>query len=84
MGPAAGAATADFSPLERPASHFDPQRSKITARTMYSDEYLNPDGTHTVREATQPLNVQDAKGVWQPIDTTLTTDGTRDKATRHP
>lgn len=67
----------DFSTLttagESAGSHFDPQRSTVVARSMFTTEYLNPDGTHSIKESTAPLNVQDNTGAWQPVDTTLTT-----------
>ncbi|HWA16972.1 MAG TPA: hypothetical protein VG817_11090, partial [Gemmatimonadales bacterium] len=69
--------TGDFSSLTTAAgdsgSHFDPQRSKVIARSMFTTEYLNPDGTHSIEESTTPLNAQDTKGTWQPVDTSLAT-----------
>ncbi|UUV30726.1 PA14 domain-containing protein [Amycolatopsis roodepoortensis] len=61
-------------------SHFDPARSKPVSRSMFTTEYLNPDGTHSVRESTQPLNVQDKAGQWQPVDTTPDTDAVTKRA----
>lgn len=44
---------------------------------MFTTQYLNPDGTHSIEESTTPLNAQDTKGTWQPVDTSLaTTAGT--------
>ncbi|WP_198943296.1 PA14 domain-containing protein [Actinokineospora bangkokensis] len=80
---------ADFTPLANPstgASRFDPQRSRVVARTMFTEEYVNPDGSRTTRQSTQPLNAQDAAGAWQPVDTTLQVDAgsKRAKPKRHP
>ena len=67
----------DFSTLTKAGdgagSHFDPKRSMVVSRTMYTTEYLNPDGTHSIQESTAPLNAQDATGRWQPVDTSLAT-----------
>ncbi|MEU3622562.1 PA14 domain-containing protein [Amycolatopsis coloradensis] len=93
--PPAGAAPAspqagDFAASSRrdggAGSHFDPQRSKPVAQAMFRTEYLNPDGTHSVRESTQPLNVQDAAGKWQAVDTTLDIDAAtkRSAVDNHP
>ncbi|XIF82729.1 PA14 domain-containing protein [Kutzneria buriramensis] len=75
---------ADFTAQSRldggAGSHFDPQRSKPVLRSMFSTEYVNPDGTHSVRQSTQPLNVQDEAGHWQAIQTALTTDTTTRRA----
>ncbi|MFI9382107.1 PA14 domain-containing protein [Kutzneria sp. NPDC052558] len=67
-------------------SHFDPQRSKVISRSMFSEEYLNPDGTHSVRQSTAPLNAKDTSGQWQPVDTNLQIDGgsKRASAKRQP
>ena len=56
-------------------SHFDPKRSKVISRSMFTEEYLNPDGTHSVRQSTAPLNAKDTAGQWQPVDTGLSVDG---------
>jgi hypothetical protein len=53
----------------RQGSHFDAQRSKPVSRSMFAEEYVNPDSTHTVRQSTMPLNVADGKGGWRPVDT---------------
>ncbi|QIZ38594.1 hypothetical protein [Saccharopolyspora sp. ASAGF58] len=52
---------------------------------MFLEEWANPDGTRTVRQSTVPLNVQDAAGQWQPVNTTLQRDqrSTRAHAQRH-
>ncbi|WP_442875926.1 PA14 domain-containing protein [Amycolatopsis sp. NBC_01488] len=69
---------ADFAGQSRlnggAGTHFDPQRSTPVSRSMFTTEYRNPDGTHSFRESNQPLNVQDGKGQWQPVQTTLATD----------
>ncbi|WP_410603193.1 PA14 domain-containing protein [Amycolatopsis sp. lyj-90] len=82
--------TADFGASTRldggAGSHFDPQRSKPVSRSMFVTEYENPDGTRSVRQSNQPLNVQDAAGNWQPVQTTLSTDPAtkRADADQHP
>ncbi|MFI0469847.1 hypothetical protein ACH347_37760 [Saccharopolyspora sp. 5N102] len=70
-----GRTNADFASLTARAgyagSRFDPVRSKPVSRSMFVEEWANPDGTRTVRQSTVPLNVKDAAGQWQPVDTTL-------------
>ncbi|MDA3625663.1 hypothetical protein OU415_09465 [Saccharopolyspora sp. WRP15-2] len=84
-----GRTDADFGPLtERDGyagSRFDPVRSKLVSRSMFVEEWANPDGTRTLRQSTVPLNVQDEAGQWQPVDTTLQSDrrSTRAHAQRH-
>ncbi|MFK0243398.1 PA14 domain-containing protein [Amycolatopsis azurea] len=84
------ASTADFGASTRldggAGSHFDPQRSKPVSRSMFVTEYENPDGTRSVRQSNEPLNVQDAAGNWQPVQTTLSTDPAtkRADADQHP
>lgn len=80
---------ANFSTLTtasgKAGSHFDAQRSKVVARTMFTTTYTNPDGTQSLQQSTAPLNVQDAAGAWQPVDTTLhPVAGTRSGTDRHP
>ncbi|MEV4049578.1 PA14 domain-containing protein [Amycolatopsis sp. NPDC049688] len=81
---------ADFSAQSRldggAGSHFDPQRSRPVSRSTYMTEYVNVDGTHSVRQSSQPMNVQDAAGNWQPVQTTLETDPStkRAEADHHP
>ncbi|MFC0542593.1 PA14 domain-containing protein [Kutzneria chonburiensis] len=76
--------TADFTVQSSLAgvsgSHFDPKRSKVISRSMFTEEYLNPDGTHSTRESTAPLNAKDAAGNWQPVDTGLQVDGSSKRA----
>jgi RHS repeat-associated protein len=78
---------ADFAPLSgvRP-SGFDPQRSKIVSRSMFTEEFENPDGTRTSRQSNEPLNVKESDGQWRPVDVALESDGQskRSKAKRHP
>ncbi|MGW3960810.1 PA14 domain-containing protein [Amycolatopsis sp. NPDC005003] len=73
--PAASVTRADFGPMSTRsgavASHFDPKASKPVARSMFAEEYLNPDGTRTARQSDLPLNVADGKGEWHPVDPTL-------------
>jgi hypothetical protein len=60
---------ADFAPLaKRSQSSFDPVRSKSVSRSMYGEEFENPDGTRTVRQSTMPLNVKESDGQWRPVD----------------
>jgi hypothetical protein len=83
----AAAPDADFTPLEkRDGGHFDPRRSKVVSRSMFVDEYANPDGTRTLRQSGTPLNVRDAAGQWQPVDTVLRGSSVdkRTRAPRHP
>ncbi|KFU82039.1 RHS repeat-associated core domain-containing protein [Amycolatopsis lurida] len=53
---------------------------------MFVTEYENPDGTRSVRQSNEPLNVQDAAGNWLPVQTTLSTDPAtkRADADQHP
>lgn len=83
--PIAGAdPKADFAPLSgNSASHFDPKRSKPLTRSMFSEEYENPDGTRTYRQSSEPLNVKEANGQWVPVDLTMETDGSRRTKPKH-
>ncbi|TNC25093.1 PA14 domain-containing protein [Amycolatopsis alkalitolerans] len=72
----------DFAPLStrggqgRGDSHFRAGQSRLVAgsQAQYSEEYVNPDGTHTRKLSNEPLNVQDAQGVWHPVDPTVSVD----------
>jgi RHS repeat-associated protein len=76
---------ADFTPLEsRDSGHFDADRSKVVSRSMFATEFENPDGTHTVRQSSDPLNVKDSAGAWRPVDTNLARKDGRLQAKRHP
>ncbi|MEU0531328.1 PA14 domain-containing protein [Amycolatopsis tolypomycina] len=81
---------ADFAAQSRldggAGTHFDPQRSTPVSRSMFVTEYVNADGTHSVRQSNQPQNVQDEHGQWQPVQTTLATDTAtkRADADHHP
>ncbi|WP_328614435.1 PA14 domain-containing protein [Amycolatopsis sp. NBC_00355] len=81
---------ADFAAQSRldggSGTHFDPQRSTPVSRTMFTTEYVNADGTHSVRQSNHPMNVQDEHGQWQPVQTTLETDPAtkRADADNHP
>ncbi|WP_275895924.1 MULTISPECIES: PA14 domain-containing protein [Amycolatopsis] len=76
--------TANFAAQSRhdggAGSHFDPQRSTPISRSMFVTEYLNPDGTHSIQQSNQPLNVQDETGAWQPVDTALSRDAATHRA----
>jgi RHS repeat-associated protein len=67
-------------------SRFDPVRSRLATRSAFTEEYVNPDGSRTVKQSTEPLNVKDSSGAWQPIDTAVVPEGTagRMQAKRHP
>jgi RHS repeat-associated protein len=81
---------ADFAAQSRldggAGTHFDPQRSTPVSRTMFTTEYVNADGTRSVRQSNQPMNVQDEHGQWQPVQTILETDPAtkRADADNHP
>ncbi|MGW4059190.1 PA14 domain-containing protein, partial [Amycolatopsis sp. NPDC004747] len=81
---------ADFAAQSRldggSGTHFDPQRSTPVSRSTFVTEYVNADGTHSVKQSNQPLNVQDERGQWQPVQTTLATDPAtkRADADHHP
>ncbi|MGW4523079.1 PA14 domain-containing protein [Amycolatopsis sp. NPDC004378] len=81
---------ADFAAQSRldggAGTHFDPQRSTPVSWTMFSTEYVNADGTRSVRQSNQPMNVQDEHGQWRPVQTTLETDPAtkRADADNHP
>ncbi|WP_176926858.1 PA14 domain-containing protein [Actinokineospora alba] len=83
--PIAGAdPKADFTPLSgNSASHFDPKRSKAVSRSMFAEEYENPDGTRSHRQSSEPLNVKDANGHWVPVDLTMESDGSRRTKPKH-
>ena len=91
-GPAAPAAkaVADFEPFTRldesAGSRFDPDRSRLISRSMFVEEYENPDGTWTLKQSMQPLNVRGDDGAWRPVDTTLTRDDRTGRwgTTAHP
>ncbi|QFZ24798.1 hypothetical protein EKG83_40080 [Saccharothrix syringae] len=58
----------------------------MVSRSTFATEYENPDGTRTVKQSTEPLNVKDPQGRWSPVDPTLETDARtgRVRAERHP
>jgi len=43
----------DFAPLASRSggSHFDAHRSQVVSRSALTDEYANPDGTHTFKQS---------------------------------
>jgi RHS repeat-associated protein len=65
-------------PKKPPASPkkggFDPKTSKVTSRSEYRQWYQNPNGTRTLEESIQPLNVKNSSGTWVPVSTTVTKD----------
>jgi len=46
----------------------------LHGRNADSNDYLNPDGSHTVQLFGQPVNYRTGSGGWQPIDNTLAAD----------
>ena len=48
-----------------------------SARTPYSEEFVNPDGSRTRKIYPDPVYVPDTKGVLQPVDSTLRQSGDR-------
>lgn len=46
----------------------------LDGRNADSNDYLNPDGSHTVGLLGEPVNYRTRSGAWQPIDNTLTAD----------
>lgn len=79
---------ADFTPLMKRGggTSFDPERSRIVSRGEFSVEYENPDGTRTLKQSSEPLNVQDSAGRWHPVDTGVAVDprSGRVEVERHP
>lgn len=75
---------ADFAPLAAGGSRFDQQRSRPVSRSLFVTEFENPDGTHTFRQSSVPLNARDSSGTWHPVDTGLTADAGRVRVNRHP
>ncbi|MFJ3549189.1 LamG-like jellyroll fold domain-containing protein [Streptomyces sp. NPDC090114] len=53
---------------------FDSERSTeiMGEREERQRTFLNPDGTHTTRFYSEPVNYQNENGVWTAVDTTLT------------
>ncbi|MCP2168215.1 PA14 domain-containing protein [Goodfellowiella coeruleoviolacea] len=84
-----GRTDADFDPLATrdgyAGSRFDPERSHVVSRSMFVEEWENPDGSRTLRQSSAPLNVKDETGNWQPVDTTLAKQdsSSRVRAKRH-
>ena len=54
---------------------YNPKTSKVTARSEFTQTFANADGTHTLEQSVQPLNVKDSAGSWVPVSTTVTPDG---------
>ena len=67
-------------------SSFNPQRSRVVSRGLFSEEYENADGTRTLRQSSVPLNVRGSDGRWRPVDPGLSVDSDsgRLEAKRHP
>ncbi|MFE9439200.1 DNRLRE domain-containing protein [Streptomyces sp. NPDC006602] len=52
------------------------RRIEVTGeRTASTTTWANPDGTTTVESYTGPIRVQDERGTWRPVDTTLVDAG---------
>lgn len=79
IGTAGGGATPDLG-RERvdPPADVKPQQATDIAnlRTEFSSVTANTDGTFTATVTGERQNYLDAKGAWQPIDTTLVADKT--------
>ncbi len=78
---------ADFRPLmgagkggQHAGTKFDSKTSKEVGRSEKSVEYINADGSRSVRLSQVPVSVQDERGVWQPVDTRLWEDAGSTKA----
>lgn len=67
-------------------TRFDPARSQVVARDVFTEEYVNPDGTRTTRMSAEPLNVRGADGRWHAVDPALVEDRQSGdlRARRHP
>lgn len=67
-------------------THFTAQRSKVVSQSTFQTVYLNPDGTHSIRQSSAPVNVQDQAGAWHAVDPTLRVDAAskRASATHQP
>ena len=44
------------------------------ARSESTSTFVNPDGTRSLRASTEAINYRDARGTWQPIDTSVVPD----------
>ncbi|HVV12772.1 MAG TPA: PA14 domain-containing protein [Amycolatopsis sp.] len=68
----------DFTPLSKRGtdSRFQGGKSTLVAgsQAQYSEDYANPDGSHTLKLSNEPLNVQDSHGAWHPVDTAVAVD----------
>ena len=82
------AAAADFEPFAKlgdpSGTRFDPQRSRLVSQSMFTEEYVNPDGTRTSRQSSQPLNVRDEDGRWRPVEVDLAERAGRWVVANHP
>jgi len=73
-GSVAAAGPAATGPTTVGASAAAIGTAVLDGRNADSNDYLNPDGSHTVRLFGQPVNYRTGSGAWQPIDNTLTAD----------
>lgn len=59
-------------PEQRTPKGYEPGKSRLVARDLTTDTYINPDGSHTARVLAAPQNVQVAPGRFEPADLSLT------------
>ncbi|MCO7219505.1 hypothetical protein [Klenkia sp. PcliD-1-E] len=81
-------AAGDFAPLADAASaesSYDPDTSEVADRSEFTTTYDNTNGTQTITQSTEPMNVEDEDGNWQPIEVDLTDgDEGRAETDQHP
>ncbi|MHA7984395.1 PA14 domain-containing protein [Rathayibacter sp. CAU 1779] len=53
---------------------FDRTKSKVVRRGEFTQLYQNPNGTRTLEESVQPLNVKSSSGSWVPVSTKVVAD----------
>lgn len=73
-GSVAAAGPAATGPTTVGASTAAVGSAVLDGRNADSNDYRNPDGSHTVRLFGEPVNYRTGSGVWQPIDNTLAGD----------
>ncbi|MGA0569051.1 PA14 domain-containing protein [Rathayibacter sp. KR2-224] len=62
---------------------FDQKTSKVVQRSEFTQLYQNPNGTKTLQESVQPLNVKNSSGSWVPVSTKVVTDPSTGGLTVH-
>jgi hypothetical protein len=65
-------------------SSFDEATSVVSARTMFSTEYRNADGTHSTELSVVPLNVRTDAGIWVPVSTAVLRSAEGGRVVDHP